>query len=70
MASIVVDVRHVKRCAFCKHWYDPANAAIAPKVPSIGLWEIRDINQKNMFCKKNVPMIANAFCSADYVKKL
>ena len=26
-------------CAFCKHWYDPGNAAIRPKNPALGLWE-------------------------------
>lgn len=29
----------IRKCAFCKHWYDPMNQAIAPKAPNIGLWE-------------------------------
>lgn len=28
-----------KCCAFCKFWYDPANSAIRPKQPRVGLWE-------------------------------
>ena len=27
------------RCAFCKHWYDPTNAAIQPKAIKAGIWE-------------------------------
>ena len=27
------------RCAFCKHWYDPTNAAIRPKYIKAGMWE-------------------------------
>lgn len=66
----VVNIKHVKKCAFCKNWYDPTNSAIAPKAPAIGMWEIRDINQKFMCLKKNIPMAANAFCSSDYEPKI
>ncbi len=66
----VVNIKHIKKCAFCKNWYDPTNSAIAPKAPAIGMWEIRDINQKFMCLKKNIPMAANAFCSSDYEPKI
>ena len=33
----VVNIKHVKKCAFCKKWYDPTNSAIAPKSPVIGM---------------------------------
>ena len=70
MSSIVVNIKHQKKCAFCKHWYDPTNSAIAPKSPKIGLWEIKDINQKCLCLKNNIPMSANAFCSRDFIAKL
>lgn len=70
MATAIVNIKHIKKCAFCKHWYDPTNSAISPKAPVIGVWEIRDINQKCMCLKKNIPMSANAFCSSDYASKL
>lgn len=70
MSSTVVNIKHTKRCAFCKNWYDPTNRAIAPKSPVIGLWEIKDINQKCLCVKKNIPMSANAFCSNDFACKL
>ena len=70
MASIVINIKHMNKCAFCKNWYDPTNSAIAPKSPAIGLWEIKDINQKCMCIKKNINMSANAFCSRDFVSKL
>ncbi len=68
--TIIVNINHMKKCAFCKYWYDPANSAIAPKVPVINIWEIRDINQKCMCLKKNIPMSANAFCNTGYEKKI
>ena len=68
--SLVVNVKHIKKCAFCKNWYDPTNSAIAPKSPAIGLWEIRDINQKCTCLVKNIPMSANAFCSSHFEKKI
>ena len=56
MSSLVVNIKHIKKCAFCKNWYDPTNSAIAPKAPNIGLWEIKDTNQKCMCLKKNIHM--------------
>ena len=70
MASVVINVKFIKKCAFCKHWYDPINSAIAPKAPIIGLWEIKDINQKCLCTKKNIQMPANAFCSSDFERKI
>lgn len=70
MASTVINIKHMKKCAVCKNWYDPTNSAIAPKAPGIGLWEIKDLNQKCMCLKKNIPMSANAFCSKDFESKL
>ena len=70
MASVVINVKFSKRCALCKHWYDPTNSAIAPKAAIIGLWEIKDINQKSTCLKKNIEMPANAFCSSEFDSKL
>ena len=70
MAGIIINIKHMKKCAFCKHWYDPTNSAIAPKAPQIGLWEIKDINQKCLCMKKNINMVANGFCAAGYDCKL
>lgn len=70
MASTIVNVKHIKKCAFCKNWFDPTNSAIAPKSPAIGLWEIKDVNQKCICLKKNIQMPANAFCSSDFISKI
>lgn len=37
--SSLANLKVNKMCAFCKHWYDPTNSAIAPKAPQIGLWQ-------------------------------
>ena len=29
----------VKKCAFCRNWYDPTNSAIRLKSPAIRIWE-------------------------------
>lgn len=68
--NTIINIKTVKKCALCKHWYDPTNSAIAPKSPKIGLWEIKDINQKCLCIKKNIQMSSNAFCSSDYECKL
>lgn len=70
MSSLVVNIKNIKKCAYCKNWYDPTNSAIAPKSPAIGLWEIKDTNQKCMCLKKNIKMSASAFCSSDFESKI
>ena len=70
MSSCIVNVNHMKKCAFCKNWYDPMNSAIMPKSPAIGLWEIKDVNHKSLCLAKNIQMSANAFCSDSFVNKL
>jgi hypothetical protein len=70
MPSITVNIKHINKCAFCKYWYDPTNSAIVPKSPAIGLWQIKDVNQKSKCLKKNIPMPANAFCSRDFISKI
>lgn len=70
MSSCVVNVKYMKKCAFCKNWYDPTNSAIMPKSPAIGLWEIKDTNKKCLCMKKNIQMPASAFCSQDFVSKI
>ena len=70
MASTVVNIKYTKKCALCKNWYDPTNSAISPESPAIGLWKIKDVNQKCKCLKKNIPMPANAFCSNEFESKL
>ncbi len=51
----------MKKCAFCRHWYDPTQAHIRPKAPAIGLWEF-DPRVQAMCLKKNVSMPSFACC--------
>lgn len=64
-----INIKYAKKCAFCKYWYDPTSSAILPKSPAVGLWEIRDINQKCTCLKENLLMPAGAFCR-DFISKL
>lgn len=68
--KLIVNIKTMKKCAFCKNWYDPTNSCIKPKSPAIGLWEIEDINQKCLCMKKNIQMPAGGFCSSDYIQKI
>lgn len=70
MDSCVVNVKSTRKCAFCKYWYDPANSGIAPKSPTIGLWEIKNVNQKNLCTKRNMQMSAFASCGSGFVCKI
>lgn len=70
MSSVVINVKTTKKCAFCVHWDDPTRSAVSPKAPLIGLWEIKDINQKCLCAKKNIFTQANGFCSAGFESKL
>ena len=64
---MVCNCKQVKRCAFCKHWYDPTNSAIVPKQPRINLWEIKEC--KKLCLKKNYEMAATAQCR-EYESKM
>ena len=55
------NIKTVKKCAFCKYWYDPTNSAISPRSTKINLWEYDD--KAKMKClQKNYDMRASAFC--------
>lgn len=57
----------MKKCAFCKHWYDPTNSAINPKVPNIGIWQYDgDVRKKCLL--KNIDQKGGAFCSKFEIK--
>ncbi|WP_294145091.1 hypothetical protein [uncultured Selenomonas sp.] len=43
----------IRKCAFCKHWYDPTNQAIAPKSSAAGFWEY-DPRQKKKCLVRNM----------------
>ena len=48
-------------CAFCKFWYDPTNAHIAPKFPKSNIWEY-DPNAKCKCLKCNSDKYAYLSC--------
>ncbi len=58
---VSANIKYVKKCAFCKYWYDPANTAIQPKSPTINMW-LYDESVKNKCLKRNVDIRASSFC--------
>lgn len=66
---MILNIKSVRKCAFCRHWYDPTNSAIAPRSSKINLWEIKDEKCQKKCMLKNYDMKATAFC-VDYECKL
>lgn len=62
MNQVNINSRLGNKCAFCKHWYDPTNTAINPKVPNIGLWEYDSKIEKKCLLK-NINMKAFVGCN-------
>ncbi len=58
----------VKKCAFCKHWYDPTNSYIRPRVPQAGTWEYDD-KAKRKCMLAGYDKSADSFCK-DYACKI
>lgn len=69
-SPLVINIKHMKKCAICKYWYDPTNSAITPKIPRQNIWIINDPSQKALCMKRNYNTTANAFCSRDFELKL
>lgn len=61
--KLVVNERNssIKRCAFCKNWYDPTNSAINPKAGRY-MWEYES-SAKNKCREKNLITNAGQGCA-------
>ena len=55
------NIKSVKKCAFCKYWYDPTNSVISPRSPKINLWEYEEQVRKKCL-KKGYDMKSDSFC--------
>lgn len=67
MYEINIKSKMMKKCAFCKHWYDPTNSAINPKVPNMGIWEY-DSNARKKCLIKNTEQKGGEFCKRFEIK--
>ena len=63
-----VNVKTVKKCAFCKYWYDPSNAYISPKGNLRNVWEYE--NSARCKCIKKNKQIAAFNSCKDYECKV
>ncbi len=68
MLSFNAKNHHLGRCAFCKHWYDPTNAAIKPRNIKAGMWEF-DEKVENPCELTSYKRKASSSCK-DYVCKV
>ena len=62
VSMIQINIKHVKRCATCKYWYDPTNSAVEPRAPRLNLWRIDD-KCKKMCLRRNYEMSGGAYCN-------
>lgn len=51
----------MKKCAFCKYWYDPTCEMIAPS--TAGRWKYKMGGKRPCRLKKNVEMKSSISCS-------
>lgn len=51
----VVNVKNssIRKCAFCKYWYDITNTAIRPRAPKGGFWEFDPMARKQCLRRSN-----------------
>lgn len=62
MQDATINKSSGKKCAFCKYWYDPANSAISPKAPQIGIWSFDERAVKKCL-KSNLDKRASYACT-------
>lgn len=65
MSRSMVSVRNgcsvVKKCAFCKHWYDPANSKIRPENSFGTVWSFEP-GVRSLCAKKHCQTFSNNCC--------
>ena len=62
MANLkIANIKSTRICAFCRNWYDPANAAIVPKAPQAGFFEY-DHNARNKCMLTGLDQLSWASC--------
>lgn len=57
------------RCAFCKHWYDPANSHITPHNPMFGQWKA-DVDAVEICTLNNMKRKADKLACSKYECKV
>ena len=67
----VVNVKNmsIKKCAFCKHWYDITNTAIRPRAAQAGFWEFDPTAKKKCLLRGGGDKPASFSCP-NFVCKL
>lgn len=57
----IANIKSTRICAFCRNWYDPANAAIVPKAPQAGFFEYNH-NARNKCTLTGLDQLSWASC--------
>lgn len=52
----------IRKCAFCKHWYDPTNSVIEPKRGNGNYWKY-DIGERKLCRLKKYDTLSQNRCS-------
>ncbi len=62
MPETNIKMHNLKKCAFCRYWYDPTNSAIRPINAVIGTWYY-DGEMKNQCTLRGSSRKGREFCS-------
>ena len=60
--TATLGIPSMKKCAFCKYWYDPTNQYIRPQNPKNGIWKF-ETTARCVCLKTNLEMGAGMQCS-------
>lgn len=52
----------IKKCAFCKYWYDPCNSTIEPLKNNSKYWKYI-VGERKLCRKRNYEMSSHSYCS-------
>lgn len=52
----------MRRCAFCKHYYDPTNSVISPKRGMKDMWEYQTQIKKPCLKRNNMEVASQSVC--------
>ena len=61
MNLVNIKTNQIRRCAFCKHWYDPTNAALKMRDPAAGFWEY-DPQMRSRCSLKSIETVGMQAC--------
>ena len=61
--AVLKQSRGIKKCAFCKYYYDPSYTVISPKKGQKNVWEYENNIKRPCRLRNNMEMQSHMCCS-------